>query len=138
MIVIGADSPTLPTDRISTAFDVLREAPAVLGPAEDGGYYLIGLERSVWPRASALFREIPWSTADVRTATVAAAGRVGISIHHLAPWYDIDRVEDLRRARADAAEPGRFGRVLECLAGRFDRESSCDAGPVDPPRVAAD
>jgi hypothetical protein len=97
VVVLGSDAPTLPSERILDAFAALDRAPAVFGPTEDGGYYLVGL-RGPEPR---LFAGIPWSTPEVMEATRAAAARAGIAVAELAPWYDVDRREDLERAVSD-------------------------------------
>jgi hypothetical protein len=91
---IGTDSPDLDRARVETAFDSLERSggpAAVLGPATDGGYYLVGLRRPE-PR---LFTEIPWSTGAVLPATLARAGELGIVVELLPPLGDVDRPEDV-------------------------------------------
>jgi hypothetical protein len=68
----------------------------VLGPAADGGYYLIGLGRPL----PSLFAEIPWGTGDVLAATRTRARALGLRTHLLPPSFDVDEVDDLRRLRA--------------------------------------
>jgi len=99
VVVIGADSPTLPPAYVARALAGLRsdEADAALGPAEDGGYYLVGLAR---PSAE-LFRGIPWSTPRAYAETAANAARLGLRLLELPPWYDVDTPADLRRLRAE-------------------------------------
>ena len=99
VVVIGTDSPDLPPDFIRQAFDQLAAADVVLGPTADGGYYLLGASR-LWP---VLFREIPWSTADVLSASLRAAKAAGLRTVLLPKWHDVDTVEDLLRV---AASPG--------------------------------
>jgi uncharacterized protein len=104
-IAVDADSPTLPTAYLRRAWGVLRD-PAidvVVGPCEDGGYYLIGLRAPV----PALFRDMPWSTAVVTEETLARARRLGLRLALLPSWFDVDRGEDLARLRA-AAPPEAF------------------------------
>jgi rSAM/selenodomain-associated transferase 1 len=96
-VVIGSDAPTMPASRLLDAFAALEGSDAVFGPAEDGGYYLVGL-RGPQP---ALFAKIPWSTPEVMAETRRAAKEAGIAIAELAPWYDVDRPEDLVRAAGD-------------------------------------
>jgi uncharacterized protein len=103
VVVIGTDSPTLPAYHIRDAFTALHSADVVLGPAEDGGYYLVGIERRAWPRAAKLFEGVAWSTGGVLRQTLDRAAEHTLEIHLLLPWYDIDRAEDVRRA---AREPG--------------------------------
>jgi uncharacterized protein len=90
-IAIDTDSPTLPTDYVRQAYARLAEATAdvVIGPSEDGGYYLIGLRRP----APALFEAMPWSTAAVLDETVARTRRLGFRLALLPPWFDVDRGE---------------------------------------------
>ena len=96
--VIGSDAPHLPAPFLLEAFGRLEGgAGAVLGPSDDGGYYLIGLSRP----APALFENIPWSTDAVREVTLVRAAEAGLAASLLPPWYDIDTVDDLRRLRGD-------------------------------------
>jgi len=109
--IIGADAPHLPADALTeTAVALGREADVVLGPAEDGGYYLIGLARPT----PALFTGIPWSTSAVLAATVASAEAAGLRTHLLPRSFDVD-------------EPGDIARLAALLAG----------GDMDLPRTAA-
>jgi len=64
VLLIGSDSPTLPAAELTTAADAARADRVVLGPALDGGYYLVGIHAASWPRARAIFHAIPWSTRD--------------------------------------------------------------------------
>ncbi|HET9985358.1 MAG TPA: TIGR04282 family arsenosugar biosynthesis glycosyltransferase [Longimicrobiales bacterium] len=110
--VVGSDAPTLPLSSIAAAFDDLHEVDAVLGPAADGGYYLVGVRAAGWPRAAALFRSIPWSTDEVLRASGERAAEAGLEIRLLPGWYDLDRAEDLVRAREDADPESHLGRWL--------------------------
>ena len=116
VVVLGSDVPTLPESALSAAFDHLREdegGEVVLGPAADGGYYLVGLRRAAWPAAAVLFRAIPWSGEEVLKLTGQRAASAGLAVRLLPGWYDIDRLEDLARARADAAPESHLGRWLD-------------------------
>jgi len=73
-------------------------ADAVIGPARDGGYYLVGMR----PGCDALLRDIPWSTTEVAAATRRRAAAQGYRIAELPEWYDVDDRESLARALADA------------------------------------
>jgi rSAM/selenodomain-associated transferase 1 len=112
-MAIDADSPTLPTEYLQQACARLADATAdvVLGPCEDGGYYLIGLRRP----APALFGEMPWSTAAVLDETVARARRLGLRLALLPSWFDVDRGEDLGRLRESVEAPGAY-RAVRSLA----------------------
>ena len=94
---IGTDAPAVNRPVVERAFAELAKNDLVLGPALDGGYYLIGATRH-WP---ALFRDIPWSTEDVLAATLARAGALKLRTATLEPLTDIDTVEDLTRAAID-------------------------------------
>jgi rSAM/selenodomain-associated transferase 1 len=105
-IAIGSDSPTLPAARVAAAAAALRAHDAVLGPTEDGGYYLIGVSKPAW----ALFEGIPWGTSGVARATRERAAEAAISLAELEPWYDVDDEETLRRAIADSDPQSALGR----------------------------
>ncbi|PHJ68375.1 hypothetical protein VF14_01845 [Nostoc linckia z18] len=90
-IIIGTDCPGLNAEILATAFDKLRTFDLVLGPALDGGYYLIGL-RQLIPE---LFANIEWGTANVFQKTVEIAQKVNLSYVNLVSLADVDRPEDL-------------------------------------------
>lgn len=100
VLVLGADSPTLPTDVLTDAVTRLADGEIVLGPCDDGGYYLLGLCESL----PALFDGIDWGGADVAQKTRDRAISAGVSLHQLRPWYDLDRFGDLKRALGDLTE----------------------------------
>jgi len=99
VVMIGSDLPSLPSSHVAQAFEHLRdEADAVvIGPAVDGGYYLIGLCRP----CPELFTSMAWSTADVLTTTTRMAERCGLTVSLVPPWHDVDTLEDLRRVLRD-------------------------------------
>ena len=92
VVIIGTDAPTLPQSIYQDAFTSLKDHDLVLGPALDGGYYLIGLTRPV----PELFAGIPWSTDQVLSRTQQKAGELGLAIGLLKEWHDIDTIDDLR------------------------------------------
>jgi len=97
VIAIGADAPHIPAAALAEAAATLAHgADVVLGPAADGGYYLIGLGRP----APDLFAGIAWGTAGVLEATLARAGAAGLAPHLLPPSFDVDQPADLARLRA--------------------------------------
>lgn len=107
-VVIPADAPTLPADRVLDALDELeRGTPAVVVPAEDGGYVLIGVTD---PHAE-LFRDVPWGGPDVLQVTLERARTAGIAMRQLEPWYDIDDEAGLRRLRAEVTQPAGAARA---------------------------
>lgn len=91
VVAIGTDCPDLDATLLAEAFDHLKHHPLVLGPAQDGGYYLIGL-REPQPQ---LFQGIPWSSAAVLATTVERARQLGLGPAYLATLRDVDRPEDL-------------------------------------------
>jgi glycosyltransferase A (GT-A) superfamily protein (DUF2064 family) len=96
VVVIGADCPEITRATIAEAFVRLSEADVVLGPAADGGYYLIGLTRPY----RVLFADIPWSSPDTLSRTLAAARRAGLTVSLLDVKRDVDTADDWRRWRA--------------------------------------
>jgi rSAM/selenodomain-associated transferase 1 len=102
VVLVGADLPTLPAAYIVDALERLTrpQESLVLGPAEDGGYYLIGLTHV----HDELFAGIPWGTADVLRHTQEAAAALRLTVELLPIWYDVDLPSDLRRVRRQTAE----------------------------------
>src|SRR5688572_2674491 len=110
IVLIGADSPTLPLDYLTSAYRMLEHADLVIAPAFDGGYCLLGVGRRLPP----IFEGIAWGTSSVLRHTVA---RLDPSwrLELLPPWYDLDTLDDwealrghvaaLRRAGVDPAIP---------------------------------
>jgi len=90
--IVGTDVPSCGREHVAEAFRSLDAHDVVLGPTNDGGYYLIALDR---PRP-ALFQSIPWSTASVLPATVERAGVLGLGVRMLDPLRDIDTLDDVR------------------------------------------
>ncbi len=99
VVVIGSDSPDMPAQLITRAFDILQTTDVVLGPAHDGGYYLLGV-RSMQP---ALFEGIDWSTAVVAQQTREHAAKAQLRVFDLPSWHDLDTVADLKRLVAPGA-----------------------------------
>ncbi|MEJ0015501.1 MAG: DUF2064 domain-containing protein [Acetobacteraceae bacterium] len=102
--VLNSDSPTLPTEVLRLAARLLL-APGervVLGPADDGGYYLLGVKRA----HARLFADIAWSTSGVAAATQARADELGLDVAVLPAWYDVDDAAALARLVAGDAAPG--------------------------------
>ena len=89
--IVGTDVPSLPLDHYKQALALLETNDLVLGPALDGGYYLIGLTRA----APDLFTRIPWSTDRVLALTQERATTLGLNTALLPQWRDVDTIEDL-------------------------------------------
>jgi len=105
-VVIGADCPELTADIVDQAFAELERSDLVIAPAEDGGYSLIGLSRP----SPELFRDVPWGTEAVLSATLARAESSQHRAVLLARTHDLDRASDLvaflgRAARNDTSTP---------------------------------
>jgi glycosyltransferase A (GT-A) superfamily protein (DUF2064 family) len=150
-IALNSDGPTLPESRLRQAFAWLdadnadagrrrpgsgRQHPAdnkhpsadvVLGPSEDGGYYLIGLKQA----CPELFRDIEWSSERVTAQTLARAQAMGLSVALLPPWYDVDTSADLARLQGELATlpPEALPHTRRFFAHR--RQSA--PGPSTPP-----
>jgi rSAM/selenodomain-associated transferase 1 len=97
VVLIGSDNPTLPVEPIRAACAALDEDDLSIGPTVDGGYYLIGM------RAAHLgvFSQIEWSTPRVFGQTLARAIALGLRVHTVQEWYDVDEPPDLQRLRTD-------------------------------------
>lgn len=97
--IIGSDSPGLPPEFIEQAFAMLQrdEADVVFGPCDDGGYYLLGMNR-LYPL---LFEDIAWSTPLVLETSMRRTRDAGLRFALLPGWYDVDTLADLRRLARD-------------------------------------
>jgi len=100
---VSTDSPDLPLEYLREAFERLDDAPVILGPCPDGGYYLIGLSRLI----PELFRDMPWSTERVVSETEARARSLGAAVRRLPEWHDVDTAADLDRLVRGLAGNGR-------------------------------
>jgi uncharacterized protein len=132
VVFLGADSPTLPLEYVADAFTLLETADVVLGPATDGGYYLLGCGRRVPP----IFDRIAWGTTGVLGDTIAALNDPEWRVALLPPWYDVDTPADwdmlcghvaaLRRCGIDPQLP--HTESLMRLAGPMDGDSTARKG----------
>jgi rSAM/selenodomain-associated transferase 1 len=117
--IIGTDAPAVSRAHVEEALRGLDDHEVVLGPARDGGYYLLALDR---PRPE-LFDGIPWSTAAVLAATTERAAAHGLRVRLLPPEGDVDTLEDVRRewdsllpVLRRAGLEGAFARAIQSLA----------------------
>ncbi|MBX3330865.1 MAG: TIGR04282 family arsenosugar biosynthesis glycosyltransferase [Nitrospira sp.] len=126
VLLIGTDVPTLPLDHFRQALASLENHDLVLGPAFDGGYYLIGLKRV----APELFADIPWSTDQVLRLTQEKAAGIGLKASVIQPWRDVDTLADLealietcaaetKKPKNERSFSTRTTGVLELLAKRL-------------------
>ena len=103
--MIGSDCPQLTASNIQQAFDQLDREPVVLGPTDDGGYYLIGMRDECY----GVFEDIEWSTERVLSQTRERLESLGIGWTELDQKSDIDTLKDLLAYHADAiatSQPG--------------------------------
>ncbi len=119
VVVIGTDTPWMGAGRVRRAFAALRGSDVVIGPAEDGGYYLLGMGKML----PGIFRNIPWSTGRVLELTLGVAKRLKLRVKLLRKDFDLDRPEDLRRAerllkREPRRAPGLAVAIGEFLNGK--------------------
>ncbi len=126
VVMIGTDVPTVPIDHFVQALAQLESHDLVLGPALDGGYYLIGLKRML----PELFTGIPWSTNQVLKLTQEKASSLGLLTMLIPSWRDVDTLEDLqaiseacaldgKRPKPERVFSSRTAGVLETLAKRL-------------------
>lgn len=113
--IVGTDAPAISRSTVTEALDALDRADIALGPAEDGGYYLLAL-REPHPE---LLEGVPWSTPMVLEETVARAARGGLRVHQLARLRDIDTPADLR---------AEWPRLRVLLGARPDLRRRIEAG----------
>jgi rSAM/selenodomain-associated transferase 1 len=100
VIIVNSDSPTLPASVLRAAVTAtLAGNVVVLSPAYDGGYTLIGLSKM----HEELFVDIPWSTSDVHTKTVARAAQIGLAVVNVPGWYDVDDAASLSLLMSELA-----------------------------------
>jgi uncharacterized protein len=101
-VVLNSDSPTLPTSLLIETAEILARPGdrAVLGPASDGGYYLLGLKQE----HNRLFQDIAWSTQRVAQQTLDHAAELGLDVHVLPEWYDVDDIASLKLLHAELFE----------------------------------
>jgi uncharacterized protein len=98
-VVLNSDSPSLPTELLIETANALAlpGERAVLGPSDDGGYYLLGLKTA----HRRLFEGISWSTDRVAAQTLERSREIGLVVHMLPVWYDIDDLQGLRRLQRE-------------------------------------
>jgi len=107
VLMLDSDSPNLPTGYIIEGIERLDSADIVLGPTDDGGYYLIGLKEPL----SGIFQNIPWSTPEVAEVTIQKIAGLDKTRFILPGWYDVDTAEDLERLKNDIGKLSHPGSV---------------------------
>ncbi|MCI0527457.1 MAG: TIGR04282 family arsenosugar biosynthesis glycosyltransferase [Nitrospira sp.] len=99
VVLIGTDIPTLPMSYVEMAFEALNRCSVVLGPSQDGGYYLIGLSCYI----PEIFKGIPWSTEKVFELTIQKIYSLGYECETLPLWFDVDDIKGLNALRDQLA-----------------------------------
>ncbi len=94
-MAIGADTPAVPSRLLESARAALQDADVAIGPADDGGFYLLALRHC----PEGLLRDLPWSSVDTLHATLKRLRALNLRTRLLEPWFDVDRAEDLERLR---------------------------------------
>jgi uncharacterized protein len=124
--LVDSDSPTVPVEPMGPALAALEGSErALVGPCDDGGYYLIGLG-VVNPRSLQILGDIPWSTPRVMPATLQRCESIGLPVDELPTWYDVDDDRALQRLRVElASEPARAPRTAAWIRQRYGEESAC-------------
>jgi len=98
VVVIGADSPSLPGEYVFDAFECFEtDDDVVIGPTEDGGYYLVGMRKL----QTRIFEDIPWGGGGVLNATLDRAKEAELNLTLLPEWYDVDTPEDFERLKLE-------------------------------------
>ena len=113
VILVNADSPTLPASILRAAVDATPRGGVVLSPSLDGGYTLIGLSQL----HERLFTDIPWSTTEVHRVTVERAREIGMPVTEVPGWYDVDDARSLALLRPNS----QVNRCLSLLLARRHR-----------------
>lgn len=113
-VLLGTDSPQL-DGQVEAAFQALEDDPVVLGPCEDGGYYLIGVR----DRVPDLFRDIRWSTSEVLRQTLARARTLGLPVALLDMEYDVDTPADFERLLVDPRLSHQASRQRQAVADKL-------------------
>ena len=104
LVLIGSDVPDLPARIVDEAFLALDEYDAVIGPAADGGYYLLGFRQDTF--CGDVFKGLPWGTDTVFRKTMQIFHRVGTLVHVLPVWRDIDKYEDIKALIKNSEDTG--------------------------------
>jgi uncharacterized protein len=132
VIVIGTDCPSLSSSDLTAAFEQLEAHDVVIGPAQDGGYYLIGLKAE----CALLFADVDWSTSRVLEQTLHKTSKLNLRVHQLRMLSDVDYPEDLLPLRRDMELPfqtaaGRLSAIIPTLNEAMNLQATLDS--VGPP-----
>lgn len=114
VLIVGTDVPSLPLAHYRQALVLLTTHDLVLGPAKDGGYYLIGTTRAI----PELFVDIPWSTDQVLALTEQKAQALGLKTVRLPEWRDVDTIDDLHALIAEQAQDAKRPKQEQIFSAR--------------------
>jgi hypothetical protein len=109
-VILGTDAPSLPGDRVDKSLALSEYRDLVLGPALDGGYYLIGLHRVI----PEFLHDIAWGSPEVLVETLLRAQTLEAKVSLLEPWYDVDRPEDVEVLRSHLTALHLAGEPIPC------------------------
>ena len=115
VIMIGSDLPTLPMKYVVQAIDQIQVGTVVLGPSDDGGYYLIGLSALRANSILGLFTDIGWGTASAFHDTLASAKQLGLQVKLVPRWHDVDNKVGLIKLRRELESPSAQKRAPQTL-----------------------
>jgi rSAM/selenodomain-associated transferase 1 len=123
IVVLGSDSPQIPASWVRSAFAALCEDDVVLGPARDGGYYLLGVAAEAEPPD--LFSSVPMSAPDTCARTIERARRQNLSVAYTPRSFDVDEADDLQRLRETlCAAPSRDADPAPATLAALERIAS--------------
>lgn len=125
VVIVGTDSPDLPVRFLQEALDQFATHDVVVGPAKDGGYYLVGLRAPL----AGLFEGIPWSSPEVCQATLRRALELGKTCYTTPEWSDVDTLQDLEEFLARAPEDVRTGKIQNRIRAAMQGAQRTTAAP---------
>jgi uncharacterized protein len=128
VVLIGSDCPDMDAFTVNRAFWALSRKDVVIGPSEDGGYYLVGLKKA---KDAVLFDHIPWSTSEVLKTTLKKANAAGISYELLSEKSDIDTIDDLKRLSKSKHDHTCDGDKISVIIPTLNEEQSIESTLVD-------
>jgi rSAM/selenodomain-associated transferase 1 len=128
VMCISSDNPTLPVAYLKEAVAKLDQSELVLGPSEDGGYYLIGA-KAVYP---SLFTNMVWSTASVLAETLERTSAAGLTTSLLPLWYDLDTYQELARFQQELSLDQQGAQHTRLALQDLELDSLETGGKIDP------
>ncbi|SMC68560.1 hypothetical protein SAMN02746065_10711 [Desulfocicer vacuolatum DSM 3385] len=115
VMLMGSDVPLLDVVAVNSFFEHLLTADMVIGPAMDGGYYMIGFQNGI--DISPVFKNIAWSTANVFESTMARSGHLNVRVEKI--WFDVDTLGDFKIYQQQLKTGNTFSTID--LPGKWDR-----------------